>query len=43
MKAMLAEKGPYLLEIKIEQEDNIFPMVPAGATVSNCLLGSDEL
>jgi acetolactate synthase-1/2/3 large subunit len=43
MKAMLAEKGPYLLEVKIEQEDNIFPMVPAGATVSNCLLGSDEL
>ncbi len=43
MKAMLADKGPYLLEVKIEQEDNIFPMVPAGATVSNCLLGSDEL
>ncbi|MCL4483445.1 MAG: biosynthetic-type acetolactate synthase large subunit [Bacteroidetes bacterium] len=43
MKAMLAEKGPFLLEVKIEQEDNIFPMVPAGATVSNCLLGSDEL
>lgn len=43
MKAMLETNGPYLLEVKIEQEDNIFPMVPAGATVSNCLLGSDEL
>jgi acetolactate synthase-1/2/3 large subunit len=43
MKAMIEAKGPYLLEVKIEQEDNIFPMVPAGATVSRCLLGSDEL
>lgn len=43
MKAMIACKGPYLLEVKIEKEDNIFPMVPAGATVSNCLLGADEL
>ena len=43
MKAMIDAKGPYLLEVKIEQEDNIFPMVPAGATVSRCLLGSDEL
>ncbi|MEI6275483.1 MAG: biosynthetic-type acetolactate synthase large subunit [Prolixibacteraceae bacterium] len=43
MKAMIDSKGPYLLEVKIEQEDNIFPMIPAGATVSNCLLGSDEL
>ncbi len=42
-KAMIDAKGPYLLEVKIEQEDNIFPMVPAGATVSKCLLGSDEL
>ena len=43
MKCMIDAKGPYLLEVKIEQEDNIFPMVPAGATVSRCLLGSDEL
>jgi acetolactate synthase-1/2/3 large subunit len=43
MKTMIDAEGPYLLEVKIEQEDNIFPMVPAGATVSRCLLGSDEL
>ena len=43
MKTMIEAKGPYLLEVKIEQEDNIFPMVPAGATVSRCLLGADEL
>jgi acetolactate synthase-1/2/3 large subunit len=43
MQAMIDAKGPYLLEVKIEQEDNIFPMVPAGGTVSRCLLGADEL
>lgn len=43
MKCMIDAKGPYLLEVKIEQEDNIFPMIPAGASVSRCLLGTDEL
>ena len=43
MKEMINAKGPYLLEVKIEQEDNIFPMVPAGGTVSRCLLGADEV
>lgn len=43
MKNMIDCKGPYLLEVKIEQEDNIFPMIPAGASVSRCLLGTDEL
>jgi acetolactate synthase-1/2/3 large subunit len=43
MKSMIAAQGPYLLEVKIEQEDNIFPMVPAGGSVSKCLLGPDEL
>ena len=26
--------GPYLLEVMVEREDNVFPMVPAGASVS---------
>ena len=43
LKCMIEADGPYLLEVKIEQEDNIFPMIPAGATVSRCLLGTDEL
>ncbi len=43
MREMIDAKGPYLLEVKIEQEDNIFPMVPAGGTVSRCLLSADEL
>ena len=35
---MLAQKGPYLLEVKVEKEDNVFPMVPAGASVSDVRL-----
>jgi acetolactate synthase-1/2/3 large subunit len=43
MKAMIDHKGPYLLEVMIEKEDNIFPMVPAGKSVSQIILSADEL
>ena len=26
--------GAYLLEVRVEGEDNVFPMVPAGAPVA---------
>jgi acetolactate synthase-1/2/3 large subunit len=35
---MLASRGPYLLEVTVENEENVFPMVPAGASVSNIRL-----
>lgn len=35
---MLAAKGPYFLEVEVGKEDNIFPMVPAGAGVAEVLL-----
>jgi acetolactate synthase-1/2/3 large subunit len=35
---LIARKGPYLLEVKVEKESNIFPMVPAGGTVSEMRL-----
>lgn len=38
LKEMLAENGPYLLEITIEQEANILPMVEPGASVSEVTL-----
>ncbi|MBN2667965.1 MAG: biosynthetic-type acetolactate synthase large subunit [Bacteroidales bacterium] len=43
VKEMLASKGPYLLEVDVEMEENVFPMVPAGASVSEILLGNEEL
>lgn len=35
---MLLHKGPFLLEIKVEKEDNVFPMVPVGCSVSDIRL-----
>ena len=43
MKKMIDHDGPYLLEVMIEKEDNIFPMVPAGLSVSQIILSADEL
>lgn len=38
VEKMLAHDGPYLLEVTIEKEDNVFPMVPSGASVSDVML-----
>lgn len=35
---MLQTKGAYLLEVVVEREDNVFPMVPAGAPISHIRL-----
>ena len=42
MREMFATQGPYFLNVTIEKEDNIFPMVPAGASVSKVILSADE-
>ncbi len=38
MQKMIDHNGPYVLEVTIEKEDNVFPMVPAGASVSDVML-----
>jgi acetolactate synthase-1/2/3 large subunit len=38
LRAMLDHCGPYLLEVKVGCEDNVFPMIPAGASVSEMRL-----
>tara|TARA_R110002049_G_scaffold308825_1_gene514265 strand:+ start:4890 stop:6623 length:1734 start_codon:yes stop_codon:yes gene_type:complete len=35
---MLASKDAYFLEVKVEKEDNVFPMIPSGASVSEVRL-----
>lgn len=35
---MFNHKGPFLLEVKVKKEGNVFPMVPAGASVSDIRL-----
>ena len=39
LRTMLDHAGPYLLEVKVGCEDNVFPMIPAGASVSEMRLG----
>jgi len=38
LKKMLAAKGPYILDIHIEKEGNVLPMVEPGASVSEITL-----
>jgi acetolactate synthase-1/2/3 large subunit len=38
IQEMLDHKGPYVLEVVVEQEDNVFPMIPTGASISDILL-----
>ena len=38
IKTMMASKDAYFLEVVIEQEDNVFPMIPTGASVSDIRL-----
>ena len=38
LSTMLAHKGSYLLEIRVGKENNVFPMVPQGCSVSEIRL-----
>lgn len=38
IEVMLEHNGPYLLEVAVAQEENVFPMVPSGASVSEIRL-----
>jgi len=38
VEKMMASKKPYFLEVCVEKEDNVFPMIPSGASVSDIRL-----
>ena len=38
VKEMMASKEAFFLEVKVEKEDNVFPMIPSGASVSDVRL-----
>ena len=38
IKEMILSKEPYFLEVRVEKEDNVFPMIPSGESVSNIRL-----
>lgn len=38
VEEMIASKDAFFLEVKVENEDNVFPMIPSGASVSDVRL-----
>ena len=38
VEEMIRSKEPYFLEVVVEKEDNVFPMIPSGASVSDIRL-----
>jgi acetolactate synthase-1/2/3 large subunit len=40
---MIAHQGPYLLHVTVEKEDNVFPMVPSGKSISEIILSPDQI
>ncbi len=38
VKTMMETEGPFLLEVVVEKEENVFPMVPSGAGVGEVIL-----
>jgi acetolactate synthase-1/2/3 large subunit len=38
VEEMITCKDPYFLEVCVEKEDNVFPMIPSGASVSDIRL-----
>ncbi len=43
LSAMLNHNGPYLLEVMVGRENNVFPMVPQGKGVAEIVLSKEEI
>lgn len=43
LKTMLNHEGSYLLEVMVGKENNVFPMVPQGKSVSEIVLSREEM
>lgn len=42
IQTSLAHDGPYVLDFRIEREENVMPMVPAGAAINEMILGENR-
>lgn len=42
IERFLNSDSSYLLEVMVENQENVFPMVPAGESISNTKLGREE-
>lgn len=43
LQTMLNHNGSYLLEVMVGKENNVFPMVPQGRGVAECVLSKEEI
>lgn len=39
IEEMISTKGPYVLDVIIPREEDVFPMIPSGATIADMMLG----
>jgi len=42
IKEMLAHKGPVLVDMLVDQNENVYPMIPAGAAHYELVLGAED-
>jgi acetolactate synthase-1/2/3 large subunit len=42
LRAAIDTDGPFVLDFRIEREENVFPMVPAGAAINEMITGGRE-
>jgi acetolactate synthase-1/2/3 large subunit len=42
IEEMLRAKGPFLLDVVIPKDEDVYPMIPAGATIKDIMLGEEQ-
>jgi len=42
LKEMIAEPGPYVLDVRVTQFENVYPMVPAGGAINEMVLAPPQ-
>jgi len=42
LQVALREPGPYLLNVRVSPEENVYPMVPAGAAINEMVFGPPQ-
>jgi acetolactate synthase-1/2/3 large subunit len=42
IETMFSTPGPYVLEVQVMKEENVYPMVPSGGSVTDIQLGDDR-
>ena len=43
IKEMIAHKGPVLMDVVVDQNENVYPMIPAGAAHNELVLGPGDI